>query len=203
MKHKFKVGDRVVANKNVAWMTTKDKIGTVIGIHKDDYGVPIAVEFDEYVGGHSCRGIKDEVKPGKYGHCAWCGDEDLEFVKRAKADWKVVIIPDGDKTIGKLIEDGKTVKKVTTKKHPDDKYDMNYAIKVVTERLVEPKYYNGKIVCVDTGCAPDCLTVGKIYTVVDGYCKDDQGRMMFMKPVTSFDEIKTKFNTIKFIEVVE
>lgn len=53
------------------------------------------------------------------------------------SDWKVLIIPDGDKTIGKLFENGKVTKRVETKKHPKDEYSINEAIKSITARLVE------------------------------------------------------------------
>ena len=195
MKNELKVGDRVVAKDFMSGVNIDGLVGTVTEV-QCSYAT---VRFDK-----SNRYFHDGTNGMNKN-----GVENYHFfvykkqLRKLNDHWKVVIVPDGDKTVGELIVDGKVVKEVTTKKHPDDEYDMNYAIKVVTERLAEPKYYNGKIVCVSDGLARDCLTVGKIYTVVDGYCKDDQGRMMFMKPVTSFDEIKTKFATIKFIEVVE
>lgn len=86
---------------------------------------------------------------------------------------------------------------------------MNYAIKVVTERLVEhkkeePKYFNGRVVCVDNGDCKEALTIGEIYTFVDGHCKVNSGRMnITTRPVTNVTDLNNRFSTIKFIEVVE
>lgn len=75
----------------------------------------------------------------------------------------------------------------------------------------EPKYYNGKMVCAGLG---DCLDregfiVGKVYEVVDGRFKDEQG---FMRPMTD-DRVKDPsdfmtpdsyfYNWYKFIPLVE
>lgn len=87
----------------------------------------------------------------------------FDLIKSATPDWKVIIIPDGDKTIGKLFENGKLTTKVETKKHPKDEYSINEAIKSITTRLVEEhderkhKFEIGDIVELvdkDTGLSP-------------------------------------------------
>lgn len=116
-KFKFKVGDRVVAIEDALPFKIKGKHGVIIKCDSSFDHLDYGVEFDEYIGGHSCGGFPGN--DGKTGHCAWIRVDGV-VAEKSSDNWKVVIIPDGDKTIGKLIENGKTVKEVTTRKHPDD-----------------------------------------------------------------------------------
>jgi hypothetical protein len=68
--------------------------------------------------------------------CIW-DERGLKLAEANPKDWKVIIIPDGDKTIGKLFEDGNLTTIVETKKHSIDEYSINEAIKSITARLVE------------------------------------------------------------------
>ena len=123
-------------------------------------------------------------------------------------DWKVLIVPRGDKTVAKLYKSNAVVKTVECNKHPDDEYSMDEAIKVVTERLREPEkpnYYNGKVVCTEVNCpAKDWFTLGKIYQVENGFFKLDNGLKFPVSsfPIRSFKDLQDR-NSCKWLEVVE
>ena len=69
-------------------------------------------------------------------HYMW-DERGLEAVE-SKPDWKVLIVPiDGNVTEGRLIENDKVVKTVTTKKSKEDEYSIEEACKVIVERLFE------------------------------------------------------------------
>jgi hypothetical protein len=152
--------------------------------------------------------VEHLTKPSRVGNYYSVHPEYFELVECRK-DWKVVIIPDGDKTTGKLYENGKVVKEVSTVKSPKDEYSMDEAIKVITERLTagkkeepKPKLYNGKVVCVHDGGVAK-YTVGKIYQFRDGFCTNDLGGVWPAGgPIAEFGELKPH-SFAKWIEVVE
>lgn len=125
-ERKFNVGDKV----NVR--------GHGEGVIKfiDNDSLPYAVELKQG-GYHNCAGYC------KVGRGYWAQEDQLELISSTdKPDWKVLIIPDGDKTLGRLYENGKVVKSVETKKHPDDEYSAEIATKTIMERLFpNPKYH--------------------------------------------------------------
>lgn len=135
---KFKVGDRVAVT--VDWVRPKkDAVGTAIKV--DSYDSTVLVEFDEHMDGHSGDG------DGKAGHCWWL---DFTSVKLINPDWKIIIIPEGNKTNARLYENGKVVKSVITRKHPDDEYSVKEACKscmnmLFGEEKEEPSYNGFKI----------------------------------------------------------
>lgn len=139
---------------------------------------------------------------------AW-DERGLELVTE-RPTWKVAIIPDGDKTIGRLYDGHNLVKEVSTVKSPQDEYSMEEAIKVICERLTgktekkeePPKLYNGKVVCVSNHSNPTKYTVGKIYQFVNGKIGGDNGLLVPFDPVHSLEEFN-KWSNSKFIEVVE
>ena len=124
MKPKFKVGDLVRGNNadrytitnsdmvkgKVVYVNPSGSIDVRVLEHKKGYGIDTVFYYLE-------AKHFDKINP----------------------DWKILIIPDGDKTIGKLFENGKVTKTVETKKHPKDEYDINEAIKSITARLVEER----------------------------------------------------------------
>lgn len=62
-----------------------------------------------------------------------------------------------------------------------------------------PKYYNGKVVCVESDHS--YITVGKVYTFVDGTVIDDDGDTLYdFCPIKDLSEIKSQW---KFIPIVE
>ena len=90
---------------------------------------------------------------------------------------KIVITSDGEKTLARLYDGKKVVKTATAKCSPADKFSFETGAKIAFERLFnseekeEPKYFNGKAVCVHGELG---FTVGKIYEFVNGQCLDDQ-----------------------------
>ena len=128
-------------------------------------------------------------------------------------NWKIVIVPYGDKTEAKLYEDGICKKTVSCKKHPDDSYDRYVACDTLMTRLFGEKrkvetpalkpLYNGKVVCVDlNGSNHHLYTVGKIYEFKDGRIITDDGQKLPYTPAHSFNDFNNWSNSI-FIEVVE
>jgi len=87
---------------------------------------------------------------------------------------------------------------------PGAEYEGEYAISAMKEiDIVEvPKYYSGNVVCTHNGYCPTDLTVGKIYTFVDGNCKNNLGGMILSSPAKNLDDLNRRA-TFKFIEIVE
>lgn len=81
------------------------------------------------------------------------------------------------------------------------KYTVRSVLEGYTPEPEKPKYYNGKVVCVDlNGCNGAVYTVGKVYTVSDGVLTADRGkRLRLGNPVQSFEDW-CKFSGSKFIE---
>lgn len=123
---KFKVGDRVVSIGEHDGRDVDGKYGTIVRIDGGSCN-PIGVGFDYDIDGHSC-GCKCEN-----GHGWFLPESKLKLVDAPK--WKVLIMPEGDTTTGRLYEDGKVVKSVSTKKHPDDEYSIDKACEVIMDRL--------------------------------------------------------------------
>ena len=119
---------------------------------------------------------------------------------------KIVIYRTGNKVVAK---DTITGKECYSRCHPDDEFDFNIGAKLAFDRLVgnvepKPKYYNGKVVCVDLcGCNHGDYTVGKVYDIVDGVLINDRGHFIgsgwYIKSFEDFCD----FSCSKFIEVVE
>lgn len=89
---------------------------------------------------------------------------------------KIVITSDGEKTLARLYDGNKIIKTATAKCSPDDNFSFETGAKIAFERLIdyaekEPKYFNGKVVCVNKYAG---FTVGKIYKFVNGQCFDDK-----------------------------
>lgn len=82
--------------------------------------------------------------------------------------------------------------------------DSQYEVVEPAETLKEPKYYNGKVVCVEAGKIY-AYTVGKIYEFKDGRLVNDNGCLTPETPVKTLDEWN-KGHTgrfAKFIPLVE
>lgn len=181
---KFKVGDIVKGIGKTRYYVTDDNMtrGQVIDIRDSEIRVKV---------------LEHKTMRYEIGNCYWVLPEYFELVPN-DTNWKVVIIPDGDTTIGKLYEGDKVVKEVTTRKSPSDKYSKEDAIKVIVERLTAPTYYNGKVVCVDAHS--ELFTTGKIYNIVDGKIFYNDGTPY--TGIMSIDKLN-KIMISKFIEVVE
>ena len=105
----------------------------------------------------------------------WCWTEN--WIAGLARENKIVIISDGEKTLARLYDGNKVIKTATAKCSPDDKFSFETGAKIAFERLFdseekeEPKYFNGKAVCVYGELG---FTAGKIYEFVNGQCLDDQ-----------------------------
>lgn len=104
--------------------------------------------------------------------------------------WKIVPFSEFERegTIGVIKRNGDTITvhmgdlHGTAKCSPDDRFDLYTGCELALRRALEvekkepekPKYYNGKMVCVDRGWC-NWWTVGKIYEYKDGVVTADDG----------------------------
>ena len=117
---------------------------------------------------------------------------------------KVIIYTKGNQVIAK---NATTKQEAIAKCHPDDEFDFSIGARLAFDRLMgveklikeEPKYYNGKIVCVESVTWE--TTKGKIYDVIDGWIIFKEGRTSTNRYV-DIDDINNKLLS-KFIELVE
>lgn len=178
---KFKIGDRVIVGESNIGNQYIGQVGVVADID-------CTYDYPYCVNGTS------------YGNRLWC--------KATGCEEKIVVINDGKTTTAtKYCADGSKVT-ATARCAPEDEFDFNVGAELAMERLMEkvtpnepPKYYNGKVVCVDNGYTD--LTVGKIYTFVDGCAKSNYGGQITKSPVKDFNDLASRFPVTKFIEIVE
>lgn len=69
-------------------------------------------------------------------------------------------------------------------------------------QIEEVKLYNGKVVCTNDGGIPNHLTVGKIYTFVNGNCENNIGGMILAIPAKHIKDLNSRAS-FKFLEIVE
>lgn len=115
--------------------------------------------------------IEDESEQDGYG---WYWYENS--IEGLACENKIVITTDGTETLARLYDGNKVIKTTTAKCSPDDNFSFETGAKIAFERLIdyaekEPKYFNGKVVCVNKYAG---FTVGKIYKFVNGQCFDDK-----------------------------
>lgn len=105
-------------------------------------------------------------------------------------EWKTVPYSEfrREETIGVIKRNGNTITvhmgdlHGTAKCSPDDQFDLYTGCELALKRALgakkkepeKPKYYNGKMVCVENG-GHDWWTVGKIYEYKDGVVTADDG----------------------------
>lgn len=131
--------------------------------------------------------------------------------------WAISIMPapfDRERTVADLIVNGRIVDTITVSRwHDEDEYDVGTAAYEVVKKMFnikdktvekveniaikEPKWFNGKVVCV---LASNWFTKGKIYNVIDGVLTDDGGSTY--RRFTDVDDINSRMGS-QFIEVVE
>ena len=180
-KHKFKAGDKVkldgveycLAHYGIPERYAK-KTGTVS--HQYQSG-SILVEFDDG---------RRFFAPGYLG---------------IAINEKIIIYRNDNQVIAKNTLTGKTG---VAKCNPADEFDFNTGAKLAFDRLVEPepeepKYYSGKVVCIDNSGFSN--TKGKIYKVLDGKLEFDSG-LYSDKRFESVGQINNSLRS-KFIELVE
>ena len=122
-------------------------------------------------------------KQDKYLTCSSAGSHKGE-------GWRTVPFSEfeREKTIGVIKRNGNTITvhmgnlHGTAKCSPDDQFDLYTGCELALRRALgaekkepeKPKYYNGKMVCIDNGGYP-WWTIGKIYEYKDGIVTDDEG----------------------------
>ena len=115
---------------------------------------------------------EDSTENGGYG---WLWNENC--IAGFACENKIVITTDGVETLARLYDGNKVIKTATVKCSAADKFSFETGAKIAFERLFdseekeEPKYFNGKAVCVYGELG---FTAGKIYEFVNGQCLDDQ-----------------------------
>ena len=124
-----------------------------------------------------CAGITlysmvEDTEDNEWGGWAWTEN----CIAGVACENKIVITSDGEKTLARLYDRDKVIKTATAKCSPDDNFSFETGAKIAFERLIdyaekEPKYFNGKVVCVNKYAG---FTVGKIYKFVNGQCFDDK-----------------------------
>lgn len=101
--------------------------------------------------------------------------------------------------------DRRTNKRGIARCCPEDTFDYITGVTLALNRLREKlELYNGKIVCIKSG---NSFTKGRIYEVINGILKDDDGdNRPWDKTVHTIEEINEifgRFGSTEFIEVVE
>ncbi len=122
-----------------------------------------------------------------------CGSDTLTYSCTAQKDYKIIPFSEFDspETIGVIKRNGNTITvhmgdlHGTAKCSPDDQFDLYTGCELALRKALgsekkepkepeKPKYYNGKMVCVENG-RYDWWTVGKIYEYKDGVVTADDG----------------------------
>ena len=114
----------------------------------------------------------EDIEDNESGGWAWTEN----CIAGLACENKIVITTDGTETLARLYDGNKVIKTTTAKCSPDDNFSFETGAKIAFERLIdyaekEPKYFNGKVVCVNKYAG---FTVGKIYKFVNGQCFDDK-----------------------------
>ncbi len=135
----FKIGDRVKAVRAVNFNEkTLNKIGTVIYVEPDYYG--IAVNFDDDVNGHAfCIGDNFDHTMVKPKHGWWCNKNDLVKVENNSLE-KIVITTNGKITNATLHNGDKHVKSATARCNPEDEFNFEIGALIAFSRLIGCDY---------------------------------------------------------------
>lgn len=118
----------------------------------------------------------------------------------------IVITTDGKTTTATKRVGKQVICTASARCDPRDTFDFNTGAELAFKRLrmtekPVPKYYNGRIVCIDTH-EQVCWTLGKIYPVVDGRIRFDDGSACKRHPFVSLKDLNEWF-VADFVEVVD
>lgn len=170
---KFKVGDRVIVVVD-GFTAPRGTTGVIKYFGKDaDKGkIDIAIELDRPISYHDCGGRT------KYGCGWWVAERDIELIKTAEPEFKLIITSKGDTTTAKLIHGKDISKEATVTRYSKDEYSEKAAVEAVVDKIFEKKvdWFNGKVVCV--AYSGDGFTKGKIYECIEGELTSDSGDKM-------------------------
>lgn len=169
---KYKIGDRV---KFIGGSLTipYGEMGVVKGF------VPsynhIAIQLDHEISYHNCDG-KTKPKRGW-----WVLECEIELVKPAEREFKLIIVSKGDTTTAKLIHGKNVAKEATVTRYNKDEYSAKAAVETVVKKIFgedekkeeKPKYFTGRAVWI--GESTRRHAKGKIYVFKDGIHIYDDG----------------------------
>lgn len=193
-KMKYKVGDRV---KFIGDGLPYGEMGVVKGF--SPRATPsVALEVDHKITFHDCYGL---TRP-KRGW--WVKEEDIELIKPAEHEFKLIIVSKGDVTTAKLLHGKAIEKEATVTRYHEDEYSEKAAVEAVVKKLfgeeekeeAKPKYFTGKAVWV--GENTRWHTKGKIYVFENGIHIYDDGT----ESLTSYAEDEMPQST-GFLPIVE
>lgn len=128
-KRKFKVGDKIIANKKASARYGYTKEGW-IGMVTDVYDPPLF--GDEF----RAVGLSDEDDDCRFG----LEEKYFDLLKETIPETipqKIVVTSDGKRTTAKLYDGKNLVKTATASCAPEDKFDFNYGAALAIERLTE------------------------------------------------------------------
>lgn len=178
---KFKVGDRVklVVDRFTIPRGTTGVI-KCFGKDADKEKIDIAIELDRPISYHNCGGRT------KYNCGCWVAERDIELIKTAEPEFKLIITSSGDTTTAKLIHGKEVAKEATVTRYSKDEYSEKAAVEAVTKKIFgddekktekKDELFNGVAVClIDRDCPK--FTRGRTYTFVNGNCWNDKGNVM-------------------------
>lgn len=182
-KPKFKVGDKV-------FVTNDEKELIHAGCPRFYAGQKGEVAM--------CKsGAHDALIRFSDGKCWWLYLKSLKNISPEK----IIIYRNGAEVVAKNTATGKTG---VAKCNPADEFDFNIGARLAFERLTnpepeKPKYYNGKVVCIDSKTSS--FTKGKIYVVTNGNLNSNDGVYEYHR-FTSFADIQGTLAS-EFIELAE
>ena len=117
---KYNIGDKVRVIDCDGGVIHGFKIGEIVEVLKTDCG-----DKDCF-----CRDSR-----GKEDFICWV---DIEPIKQIE-DWRIEIVPNGDKTTATLYKAGKEIKSATVKRYKEDKYSISAATEYAVKKLFEKK----------------------------------------------------------------
>lgn len=194
MRYKFNVGDKVrvldgskTKNYSYGWCmeNTIDKEGTIVSRSIIEARPFYKIKFDDKMF-------------ERYDSCIF-DERALEFVENRYINFVII----GRTVYSRMCDSNGEVSTSEARCHPDDDFDIKTGINIALDRLLaKASLYNGKIICVENdGPLKFSFTKGKIYNIVDGEIKDDDGMIPF-KNTTSLDQFD-KIKGLSFIPLVE
>ncbi|MGN1128534.1 MAG: hypothetical protein ACI4T6_06205 [Candidatus Flemingiibacterium sp.] len=214
---KFKVGDtvKVVGRVGIMNMFPTGTVGNVLEADGNPlvqslYPIWCNERSVQYVSDCDLELVSSASKSSK-------ADKSSKAYKMpSEPDWKILIVPDGDKTSARFYDGGKCAMSASVRRYHKDSYDVFIAADEAVKKLFgkqdkpieqtepeKPKGYTGKAMCfTDLHFQP--FTKGKIYDFVDGNVTDDDGQI---RPSPLNDEWsaqeKERWLSQFFIKVVE
>lgn len=195
MECKFKIGDRVkvldgskIKNYTNGWDMEEaiGEEGVIVNRYVIGKRPSYNIKFD------------DSVFNVWFGGCDF-DERGLELVGINSINFTIV----GRRVISQMCGSNGVIVESEARCHPDDEFDLKTGINIALDRLLaKTSLYNGKVVCVENNCyVKFAFTKGKIYNVVDGEIKDNNGKT-FIKTIRSLDKLEN-IKGLAFIPLVE